>query len=77
MFSICQRGEYHSTRALIGWSDAGYPVLLLVFASEVNSTLRALWLVHQTPVILYYPPRGAQAWLRALIRLIFEQLSLF
>ena len=25
--SICQRGEYHSTRALIGSSDAGYPVL--------------------------------------------------
>ena len=24
--SICQRGEYHSTRALIGSSDAGYPV---------------------------------------------------
>ena len=50
---------------------------ILVFASEVNSTLRALWLVHQTPAILYYPPRGAQAWRRALIRLIFEQFSLF
>ena len=51
--------------------------LLLLFASEVNSTLRALWLVHQTPAILYYPPRGAQGWRRALIRLIFEQFSLF
>ena len=25
--SICQRGEYHSTHALIGSSDTGYPVL--------------------------------------------------
>ena len=35
--------------------------VFLVFASEVNITLRSLWLVHQTPAILYYPPRGAQA----------------
>ena len=49
---------------------------ILVFASEVNSTLRALWLVHQTPATCTFPPRGAQAWRRALIRLIFEQFSL-
>ena len=46
-------------RALIGSSDAGYPVL--VFTSEENSTLRTLRLVHQMPAILYYPPRGGSS----------------
>ena len=52
-------------------------ILYLVYASEVNSTLRALWLVYQTPAILYYSPRGTQAWRRKLIHLIFEQFLLF
>ena len=39
LISICQRGEYHSMRALIGSSDAGYPVLVL--AKQVDRTFRA------------------------------------
>ena len=37
IFSICQRGEYHSTRALIGSSDAGYPVLSTSGRSSVTA----------------------------------------
>ena len=36
-FSICQRNEYHSTRALIGSSDAGYPVLSTSGRSSVTA----------------------------------------
>ena len=35
IISICQRGEYHSTRTLIGSSDAGYPVLSTSGCSSV------------------------------------------
>ena len=38
--SICQRGEKHSTRALIGSSGASYPVL--AYTKPVNSVFRAL-----------------------------------
>ena len=54
-----------------------FKIFTISIASEVNSTLCTIWLVYQMPAILYYPPRGTQAWRHALIHLIFEQFSLF
>ena len=45
IINICQRGEYHSTRALIGSSDAGYPVLSTSGRSSL--TARAIRLIFE------------------------------